>query len=191
MEAISHLFGTLSLDQLTEVQVQLNQLIQERKSVQKIEQILTEVEKNGYFCTTLCIEFPHLTLPLRVNLHAWINYDEMGNVKVGGISEKQLPWVDRLCFDYTPSKKDNWRLSWDEWRCSGAGEAVKNTGFIDIYVYYKKLPCPPEGTIFESVNEEGDIDEMEIKDGKIYCFGEVLDSVDEWDDYDIMVIPYE
>lgn len=146
------------------------------EEIRDIQLILDEIDQDGYSCSIVKFEgLKFLKLPLKIDLER-----DQSEIKVtGDLSDHQLPAFDRLCFDYSPEQNDPWVLS-DE-----------HTGIVQMYVYYKPFPCPPEGTLFEMITEEGGVIEMWIENGKIHYSGGLFADVTEWSQYDLFVLPYE
>src|SRR5665648_420822 len=142
-----------------------------------------EIEKSGYFCSFKELSMPKykcLIVDLRVKLFAY----DLTDIHVDDIDSQNLEWVRRIVLSSRPDSDNEWEFVDREWNDY---HPSTNTGIVKTYIYYLKMKCPPEGTVFESVNENGGVDQMEIKNGTIYCNGLALTPVEKWDQYDTFV----
>lgn len=177
----------LSYTQLFE----LRDLIDQRIKSLDQQPIITEVETHGYYCTTKYnTSIPGLEvlkLPLYVNLSTHGSKDIAGDSRIVGLSDRQQPWIQRLKFNYQSTSDDRWDGSYDIQPGDGCRLTCRSK--INVSVYYKTVLCPPEGSRFDSIDDEGRVDHWRVEDGKLYCNDQFFAPVDKWDRHDIFVVP--
>ena len=121
----------LSVDQLIQLKQQIKTLINEKSQISHIEKIKEAVALRGFHCDTKFndpiegLEF--LELPLYVDIYTYDRSDQE-EWKVEDLSQKQLSWVNALCFEYEPTDDDNledmgeWETD-DDWDDPLSGKA--------------------------------------------------------------------
>lgn len=183
----------LNTAQLLAVQDKLTQIIGEDNKRNAITKILQEIQNKGYACSSAEYndnpKFEVLTVSYKVHMRAY-DKNDFNDCHVTGSSYDQDPWVSRLNFVYRPTDNDDWDVSGDKdhWDYGDWDSPATCIGAIPIYIYYQKVPCPPEGSKFDSISEDGEVDHWEITDSMMLCNGKVLATTEKWDDHDILVL---
>lgn len=189
MDAILPTLQNLSLNDLQVLEQAIKIHISAKQEQRKIELIKDQVKHNGYHCDTNKFnisELNVLTLPLYINVYTCDCEDiHKNSCHVAGLSSNQKSWATRLGFKYEPTDDDTWELSFDnkDWH-----DPILSQGRMNVYVYYNKVPCPPDGSKFESIDYEGNLNHFEIQNGKILSNGLVFGDTRNWNDYDILVL---
>lgn len=154
------------------------------------QDIIATVEVHGYCCSTKYNKsIPRLKvleLPLYIDLYTY-DRENMDDIHVDGLSDEQEPWVARLKFKYRPTDDDRWgRIT--EWGHADRDDPIRSQGMKTIYVYYMQGACPPEGSTFEGIDEDGGIERYHVENGNLYCGHEWFNSIDNWDKCNILTL---
>lgn len=161
----------LSIEQLKQLRQQIDDLITEKTNQNHTNKIKEKIFSDGYYCdknfSDRILEYKVMVLPLYVDICTICN--------MSSLSGEQEPWVDKLRFD-----EDN--------RNCGCHCLIINSTTINIYVHYKLVPCPPEGSMSDSINESGGIDKIEVRNNKIWINGTIYCNTNEWHLHDFFVL---
>jgi len=179
----------LTSEELDDLHCRVTRILNERKHDAEVKRMSQEIDSKGYcFSLNIFYEFPCLELSLNVDISTYDKEDHT-DIHARGLSYDQLPLIKRLGFNYHPTDKDDYDYDDDDWTSGDWDDPDKNIGKMSLFLYYKKVPCPPEGTRFESSDETGEIKQTEIRDGQIYREGESDWPVTMWDEIELFVLP--
>lgn len=154
---------------------------------QNQEEIIAEVKTYGYCCTTKYDKpisgLEVLQLPLYVDLST-TGFEDIDNFHVIGLSDDQQPWVKCLKFNYRPTDDDYW----DEIYDLDVNGPLTCRGKLMVNVYYKEIACPSEGSRFDSIDDDGQIDHWRVEGDSLYCNDQFFAPISKWSEYNIFVV---
>lgn len=160
-------FHNVTLEELYEIKKKVNMYIEEIER-ERWEQgrekfIQQEVNQKGYFCSPVDFET---------------------KIECISIKSTELPveWREKLGVqdDFDIYRNQPW---------SSSQRSFDKEEDDKIYLYYKRVDCPPEGSVFTWIFEDGQVEECQIKEGQLWANQELVCSIDKWDQYRFFVIP--
>lgn len=195
MDLIVEQLKTLSKNDLIQLKSAIDKhllLFENNKLAHKIQK---KVADKGHYCSTKIIDnldgYERLKLKFYINIYTWDKEGKSGCQVSGDVSEDQDSWVDVLEFEgYQPTNSDRYEppMNDKDWIWHDWDDPITCRVPITIYVYYMVKSCPREGSICKIVDEEGEVQQVEITNGKIMLAERYIDHVDNWDSYKFFVI---
>lgn len=191
METLIKQLDDFNFEDLLYLRIHLEAKLEEVIEDKNIKHITERVELDGYYCTRQQYAIPQvnrIALPYYLKVYTHDKEDKT-DVKVSDVHDKQKDWVKLFEFDYQPTDKDNFEPV-GEWDYSDWDDPATCKGVMNVYLYYKPQPCPPEGTTFKGLYDgEGMIETWKISNGFV-CQDDVeYASIASWDSYGLFIIP--
>jgi hypothetical protein len=119
--------------------------------------IREEVKTKGYSCQSKFNEdidgLNSIELPLYINVS---KDPDVFPYKYISLDYEQEPWFKILHFDeYQPTYQPTYEDI----------EHADDDGFVTkwIMVYFKELSCPPEGSLFDEIDDDGQVNTWKVK----------------------------
>lgn len=185
------IIDTLSLDDLQKAQRMIDKRIQELQTKEQIREILQVIERDGYYISIahLGYDVPLQCIDLRYKVDvSTFDRDHEHDIHIAGPSDKQPPWVSLLKFKYDPKQDDEWDLPHENaWEYRDWDDPVIGHTSMPVYLYYKGRDVLPEK--FRSINEDGDIETWEIREGKAYVDTHFVGDLGDIEIADVFVLP--
>ena len=193
MEQIVNLLDKISNDELSELSNIINDKLESSRKERRNKKIIKEIENKGYHCRTdlnetiEISELNHIKLPLYIDIYTKDREDKE-DIHVDGLSDKQEKWFKFLDFEYEPCDNDVFDPL-EDWVYGDWDSPITGTARMTVYVYYKVLPCPKEGTKFQSLDEDGNLEEWQVLNGFLLSNEKIYGTITNWKKYQIFILP--
>lgn len=171
MDEMDEIIEKLSLEECKIWRERLKAQCKVLKKQRAIEEIKQTVAEMGCKLSHQFYKIPELhyfTLDLYVDLKTCgFTTDPEDNFKIVDLHEVQDPWYDELGDDVCPENADLVLPCNDSWQASNFDEPVRGKGTVDVYLYYRKMDCPPDGTEFVAFCSAGEKYDLEVRGDRV------------------------
>jgi hypothetical protein len=198
MDTITCSLHILSLEQLYSLKGIIEHKIDKIEERRDITRIIEFVNDDGYHCKQPNENCPTvkglmtMLLPLIVRVSTMdkedFNDQHFSDIRI----DDQKPWFKRFGYDpdtFNITDDTDWNIDKKKWDFRDWDDPAINLATVYITTYYRRQSCPVEGSIFDTVNDDGDILEWTIRDGKLICDGDEIDGISAWNEYEMFILP--
>jgi hypothetical protein len=197
---LNDLIKTCNLRELNDFINIINVKIKDLKNQELLNKIKNDLKLNGYAWTVspdVLMTFENhapaifeTKFPLFIDISTWDKEDKT-DLHVRGLSGEQHDWVDYVEFNWCPSDEDDFKVRDGRWSYGDWDDPVYGQAIIMIRFFFQKHQVPKEGSCFTAFDEEGNYEEWNVDQSKLYCQGRYFGPLDQWNKYDIFVIDNE